>query len=199
MYHKLIQRLNQIIPLTTAQQQKLCQVVQVEERPKNWILLEQDTIANHIYFLVEGIVRSYCIVDGKEITQWFGVADHFCVAHISFATRNPSQETLILVTDCKLLSISYQNLQALFQEDTIWIDLNRRLLTHYHNALLQRVLSFQTQSTLERYENFLTDHPTLEDKIALGHLASYLGMTPETLSRLRARHRKRKTRSTSAN
>jgi CRP/FNR family transcriptional regulator, anaerobic regulatory protein len=197
MYEKLLQRLNQLVLLNSEQQQELCKVVKVEERPKNYILLEQGAIANHIYFLAEGIVRSFCFVEGKEVTQWFGLEDHFCVAHISFATRNPSQETLVLVTDCKLLSICYQDLQDLFQKDTIWIDVNRHLLTHYHNALLARVLAFQTQSTMERYVDFLTEHPTLEDKINLGHLASYLGMTPETLSRLRARHRRRRGRSPS--
>jgi CRP-like cAMP-binding protein len=191
MYEQLLQQLNQFILINPQQQKDLCRVLQTEERAKGDILLEQGQVANYLYFIVEGIIRSYCQVNGKEVTCWFGLQGNFCTSYFSFVHRQPSEDNIVVVTDCKLLTISHGRLQDLFQQDTVWVDLNRRLLEYYYTALLERVISFQTQSTTERYNSFLEEYPGLEDKITLGHLASYLGMTQETLSRLRARKRRR--------
>ncbi|MEO1300197.1 MAG: Crp/Fnr family transcriptional regulator, partial [Cyanobacteria bacterium J06636_16] len=84
-----------------------------------------------------------------------------------------------------LLSLSYDNLQFLIKRDTVWVDLNRRLLEYHYTTLLKRISSFQTQSTVERYKRLLQEHPNIEEQVPLGYIASYLGMTQETLSRIR--------------
>lgn len=191
MYEKLLQRLNQLVLINPQQQKDLSRSVKYEELPKGSFLLEQGQVANHIYFVQEGIIRSFCYLNDKEVTRWFGMEGHFCTAYFSFLYRKPSEDNITLTTDCKLFSISYEELQHLFHRDTTWVDLNRCLLERYYTALLERVMSFQTQSASERYQSFLQEYPDAEDQIALGHLASYLGMTQETLSRLRARRKKR--------
>ena len=191
MYEKLLQRLNQLVLLNPQQQKELCKVVQAVELPEDEFLLEKGQVSNHIYFVVEGVVRSFCEADGKEVTRWFCFEGHFAASYFSFVYRQPSEDSMILIADSKLLSISYGDLQNLSHKDPVWVDLNRRLLEYYYTDLLKRVMSFQTQSTAERYNRLLQEQPGIEDNVPLGYLASYLGMTQETLSRLRTRRKRR--------
>ena len=160
------------------------------ERPKDEFLLQTGDVSNHIYFVGEGAIRSFCQANDKEVTRWFSFEGHFATSYFSFVYRQPSEDSLSLVTDSKLLSLSYHDLQTLSHKDPVWVDLNRRLLEYYYTNLLKRVMSFQTQSAAERYDNLLQERPDIEDIVSLGHLASYLGMTQATLSRLRAKRKR---------
>ena len=190
MYQKLLERLNQLVLLNPQQQRDLCQKLTVIEVNKNDVLLERGQISNHLYFVVAGVLRSSCEVDGKDVTRWFSVEGDFASAYFSFVYRQPSEDQILPVTEATVLSLSYNALQDLSRHDSIWIDLNRHLLEYYYTLLLQRVLAFQTQSTAERYEHLLQEHPDLESQVPLGYVASYLGMSQETLSRLRARKKR---------
>lgn len=163
------------------------------EVSKGDTLLEQGQISNHIYFVVKGMLRASCEVAGKDVTRWFSQEGDFAAAYFSFVYRQPSEDSIFPITDVTLLALSYGALQDLSRQDSIWIDLNRHLLEYYYTTLLQRVLTFQTQSAAERYHSLLREHPTFEQKVPLGQLASYLGMSQETLSRLRKkRHARQK-------
>lgn len=191
MYQPLLERLNQIVPLNPPQQRSLCNALKVVEITKDDILLETGQISNHIYFVVSGIVRASCNVDGKDVTRWFSMSGDFAAAYFSFVYRQPSEDSLLPITDTTLLALSHSALQDLSKEDSVWINLNRHLLEYYYTTLLERVLAFQTKSTAERYHHLLSEHPEIEDKVPLGYLASYLGMSQETLSRLRAKGKTR--------
>lgn len=195
MYKPLLERLNQIVPLNPPQQRSLCNALKVVEITKDDILLEKGQISNQIYFVVEGIVRASCEVEGKDVTRWFSMAGDFAASYFSFVYRQPSEDRILPITETTtLLSLSHSALNDLSKEDSIWIDLNRHLLEYYYTTLLARVLAFQTKSTAERYRSLLTEHPDIEEKVPLGYLASYLGMSQETLSRLRAKNKAKKKR-----
>lgn len=187
MYDKLLRRLHQLIPLNCQQQQQLCRWVQSEDVPKDAVLLEAGQVADSIYFVDEGVLRSCCTVSDQDVTRWFCFSEHFATSYFSFVYRQPSEDRLVTVTDTRLLSLSYSALQHLTQQDTVWVDLNRRLLEEYYTSSLKRLLSFQTQSTAERYASLLSEHPQITEQVPLGQLASYLGMTQATLSRLRSK------------
>ena len=191
MHASLFQRLNQLVLLNPSQQRALSNILETVEIPKDSLLLETGQISSHLYFVVEGILRSFYYAENKEVTRWFCFAEHFATSYFSFVYRRPSEDTIMLLTDAKLLAISYENLQYLSRQDTVWVDLNRHLLEYYYTNSLERIASFQTQSTVERYDHLLQAYPTIEDDIPLGYIASYLGMTQETLSRIR-RKKKRK-------
>lgn len=189
MYDNLLRRLHQLIPLNVQQQQQLCRCVLIEDIPKDSVLLESGQISNHIYFVDAGVIRSYCTINDQETTRWFCFPGDFATSYFSFVYRQPSEDEMTTVTDARILSMSYSDLRYLAQQDPVWVDLNRRLLEQYYTSLLRRVLSFQTQSTAERYTSLLEEHPGITDKVPLGQLASYLGMTQATLSRLRSRQK----------
>ncbi|MEO1403415.1 MAG: Crp/Fnr family transcriptional regulator [Cyanobacteria bacterium J06635_1] len=189
MQDTLLHRLNQLIPLNPQQRRELSQTVQTLSLSKGEVLLDMGQVSDHIYFVVDGVLRAVCDVDGREITRWFCFEGHFAAAYFSFVYRQPSEDKIVLATDAHLVSLSYGALQALSQHDAVWVDLNRRLLENYYTALLKRVMAFQTQSAAERYCSLLAEHPDIEVKVPLGHLSSYLGMSQETLSRLRAKRK----------
>lgn len=186
---QLLRRLGQLILLNPQQQRDLCAVVKVRSHPRGDILLEKGNVSNEIYFVVDGVLRSACEADGKAITRWFCFADHFATAYFSFVYRQPSEDCIVAVTDAHILSLSHADLHQLSQQDPVWIDLNRRLLEYHYTSLLDRVMSFQSQSAKERYHSLLTERPDIEEQVPLGYLASFLGMSQETLSRLRAKRK----------
>ncbi|MEL6939899.1 MAG: Crp/Fnr family transcriptional regulator [Cyanobacteria bacterium J06598_1] len=190
MYQKLLQRLNQLVLLNPQQQRDLCGALQIVEFSKDDVLLEKGQISDHLYFINEGVLRSSCEVEGKDVTRWFSYAGDFAAAYFSFVYRQPSEDCILPVTDVEVLSLSHIALQALSKQDTVWIDLNRHLLEHYYTTLQNRVMAFQTKSTMERYKLLLAEHPDIEAQVPLGCLASYLGMSQETLSRLRAKRKR---------
>ena len=192
MYQKLLHRLNEFVLLNPQQQRSLLDVVKPVFLSKDDVLLEQGEVASDIYFVNKGILRAACEVESKEVTRWFCFEEHFAAAYFSFAYRQPSEDRITAVTDSEIFSISYSALEALTTKDSVWIDLNRHLVEHYYTVLLDRVMSFQTCSTAERYSALLAERPNIEDQVPLGYLASYLGMSQETLSRLRKKRNKRK-------
>ncbi|AFY73512.1 cAMP-binding protein [Synechococcus sp. PCC 7502] len=191
MHETLIQRLNSLAMLSLAQQRDLKQVLKHEILPKDVYLLREGEVSDQIYFVLEGVIRSFKKNDDKEVTQWFSFPNHFAVPYFSFSYRQPSDISMITLSDSQLLSLSYGGLQYLLDKDSIWIDINRRLLEEYYTSLQNRVTSFQVQSAKERYESILLEHPDIAERVNLGYLASYLGISQETLSRLRAKKRRR--------
>ncbi|MGD1865292.1 MAG: Crp/Fnr family transcriptional regulator [Phormidesmis sp.] len=187
MYSKLLQRLNQLVLLNPQQQRSLCAALKVIDISTDDVLLERGQVSNHIYFLLDGVVRASCEVEGKDVTRWFSFEGDFASAYFSFVYRQPSEDAIVPITNTKVLALSYGALQDLSRQDSIWIDLNRHLLEYYYTTLQARVMAFQTKSTAERYQSLLREHPDIEGKVPLGYLASYLGMSQETLSRIRAK------------
>ena len=190
----LFKRLNQLIPLNPTQRTELQRVIKPISLPKSTFLVEKEAICDQIYFVISGVLRSYCLVDDKEVTRWFSFPDHFATDYFSFVYQQPCHNYLIANTDATLLAISYRSLQHLCHQDSVWIDLNRRLLEEYYLSTQDRVMSFQTLSTAERYQQVIQEFPDIETQVSLGHLASFLGMSQETLSRLRQQRRQRKAR-----
>ena len=187
MERHLFDRINQLIILSATQQDDLARLVVKEEWAKGTVLLHPGDVCDRIYFVETGVLRSSCLIEGKDITRWFSFPTHFATDYFSFVYKKPSENILAAVTDVELMSLSYLSLQELRQKDPVWIDLNRRLLEEYYLSTLDRVVQFQTQSTAERYQQILTEFPGIETQVSLGHLASFLGMSQETLSRLRQR------------
>lgn len=191
MYKSLLRRIQQLVLLNPQQQRDLCALVRPSQLPKDCPVLEAGDVSDHIYFVEAGILRSFCQIDGRCVTRWFCFPDHFATAYFSFVYRRPSEDTIVAVTDVQLLSLSYTNLQYLTQRDGVWIDLNRRLLETHYTAAMERIMAFQTQSAAERYRQLLREQPQIESLVPLGQIASFLGMSPETLSRLRRRRQRR--------
>lgn len=191
-YKKLFQVLDQVVILSKQQQENVRRFFKYQEFPKDSLILNVDEICNNLYFVVEGIVRQYYCLEDKEITSRFAFEGDFTCSPYSFFSRKPSKEMISCISDCKFLVTTYEGLQYLYDNDPDWNRIGRVLIEHYFIELEERASLMKAQTASERYDDLMQRYPDLVDRVKLGHLASYLGITQETLSRIRARYRNRK-------
>lgn len=199
MYYNMLRTLDQFAVLTSSQQAKFCNLMKPLELCKGSILLEPGTICDNLYFLVEGVAREIWYQGDKEVTSWFSFDGEFFTAS-SFFSQKPTSESLVLVNDSKLLYISHKTLHYLYDYDAdpIWNKVGRLMMEHYFAELEEHFVSRHSQSATERYNSLLQKFPGVLDKVSLKHVASYLGITQETLSRIRTKYEKRKLLSASS-
>jgi CRP/FNR family transcriptional regulator, anaerobic regulatory protein len=158
------------------------------EVPKNYILLKQGKVCNYIWFIEKGGVRyAHLDKEGKEMNVWFSFENDVVCNSPSFTSQTPSLETILTTESCIVHSISYEALKELINkhhEVALWyIALFEK---HYIPHIESRVNDLQFLSAKERYKKLLVYFPNIINRISLGHIASYLNITQETLSRIRA-------------
>jgi CRP-like cAMP-binding protein len=105
----------------------------------------------------------------------------------SFIIQKPSYESIEALENCLVYEITYENLQLLYKQISGFEKLGRILTEQYYIQLEERTLSLQYLSANEKYKQFLEKDPELYQRISLGQLSSYLGISQETLSRVRAK------------
>ena len=142
-------------------------------------------IADRIAYVREGALRSYYLVNNKETTTFFQLPGSIAVALPSFLQMKPSIENIQSLGHSELLVIHRNDLYGLYEENWKWQQVGRVLMEHYYIQLEQHMISVQSQSALERYENLITRQPEVFQYVQLQYIASYLGLSPETLSRIR--------------
>ncbi|TGE13464.1 Crp/Fnr family transcriptional regulator [Hymenobacter elongatus] len=158
-----------------------------ETLPAHHQLLQPGQVARRIYFLETGLVRGYTLLHGREISSWFMQANDFVISILSFFTQQPSEECLELLEPAVVHSITYDQLQRLYHDFPEFNYIGRLLLEKYYVLSEQRAQHLRSRTAAERYELLLRAFPTVFQRVALHHIASHLGMAPETLSRLRNR------------
>ncbi len=153
---------------------------------KNKTLVTQGQVCNKLYFIEEGVGRSYYLKeDGKEITQWFFIEGKFMSSLESFFQQVPSLYYLEMLEDSTIYSITREKLDALFAKYHDMEKFGRLLSTEMLTRVVNKLNALQFQTARERYDYMLTEFPNISNRVSLGHIASYLGMTQETLSRIR--------------
>lgn len=183
----LIQQINQIVPLDDIALAKFISVVNATKISKGSILLKQKAIENHIYFIEKGLLCGIIYNHDKDIINWFATENQFVTSLSSFITQKPSFENIVALEETELYKINYNDLQKLFSEFTAFERLGRILTEQYYVQLEERSLSLQYESAKQRYHTFVQSNSSLLHRISLGQLASYLGISQETLSRIRAK------------
>lgn len=154
---------------------------------KGTLLLKQGEVCKYIYFLKVGFARGFYYQDGKEFTLWFGFENDIIASMYSFVSQQKSFETIEILENSIVYCLEYEQLQRLYKQH-IEINLIGRLFTEkYYIRLEERVMSLQFQTAQERYNHIVKLNPRLIQRATLGHIASFLGITQETLSRIRAK------------
>jgi CRP-like cAMP-binding protein len=154
---------------------------------KNEYLVTEGKICRHLYFVQQGALRGFYNLDGKEITHWFGFENDFVTSFHSFITQEPAVENIQLLEGSILWAISKDTLTGLFNQYHEIERLVRIAYEKYYIRLEERFVNAQFKSATERYESLLHQTPHIVERVPLGHIASYLGISQETLSRIRSR------------
>jgi len=152
---------------------------------KNDYLIKEGELCNEICFMESGSARSFHYSNDKEVTNWFVFKNMPLTSYFSFVTRSPCKESIQFLEDTSLYAIDYQNIQLLYQEFHGIERLGREIAEFYFIWQEERTLSLQSLSAKERYKKLMIQESHLLQMVSLGQIASYLGITQESLSRIR--------------
>ena len=155
--------------------------------PKGFRVLERGKVEKNIFFIKKGIVRAYTSVDGKEITFWFGKEGATIVSLKGYVNDEPGYETMELMEDSVLYKLERKQLKELFLDDLHIANWGRRYAEMELLATEERLISMLSAIASERYKELLEKEPDLLQRLPLGSIATYLGVTQASLSRIRAK------------
>lgn len=151
------------------------------------LLEKEGQIANYLYFIQDGAARSFYIRDKRDITISFSLDGEFVTSMYSFVTRKGSYENIECIEKCSCLKISHEDLQELFLSYPEIEHVYRLILERYYIALEEQLVFTKFKSAKDRYLELIENRPRIIQKASVGQIASYLDMSIETLSRVRAK------------
>lgn len=172
-------------PLSASCEADLTKALKVLTFSKPAVLVREGQYADRTYFIVKGCARAYYLKDGKDITDWFAFENDFITAINSFFLDIPSPHFIEILEPGILLELSRDKVEELSDKYHDFERLAKVVVTKTLLQLQQRVVSIQFETALQKYENLLKTRPDITQRIPLTHIASYLGITLETLSRIR--------------
>jgi len=183
----LLQVIKSLIKLTKAEEVLVSQLFKEKLYRKGEYFLEEGKICNLVGFVDKGIMRYYINDEGEEKNYDFAQEGQFVCDMESFAPQIPSRKTIQALEDATLFVISYDKLQEFYSKLRYGDRFGRLVIEQVFVRTLQDLNSFYTESPEERYRKFLDKHYDIDQRISQYHVASYLGVKPQSLSRIRKR------------
>lgn len=190
-FEKLFAVLMTVYPLSDVLKEYLSQQVKMLKFKRGHILLRPGETANHIYFIVKGLLRAYHTDEkGKEQTFWLMKELDMMASAFSFFTRQPGDLTIEVLEDCELIAIDYDTLEDVYKKFIEFNVVGRVLTQKYYALSDERAMILRMKDRSERYWYWYDHYSELENRVKQKYIASYLGMRSETLSRARKKKRK---------
>ncbi len=183
---KFFQAVDQFMHLSDDSREALSSVLKKIDLHKGDILLKPNTICHYVYFIEKGLTRTFYYKDDKDVTDWLSAENMFAVSIISFITVRPDRRGIELLEDSCLWAIHHDDLEKLCKQYHEVERLSRLLVNFGIIQLQQRFDDLHFASAAQRYQTLMDTNPTFIQRVPLGMIASYLGITQETLSRIRA-------------
>lgn len=183
----LIDHIEALVPVSDALEHRLRSIVETKVIKKGKYLHKPGRVCECTYFIVSGLLRIYYKKDEKEITDNFCAENEWITSVYSFMKHVPDNFFIESLEDSTLLAIDMEQLEKCFQDFPEMERFGRMLVSKYFVEQSERIIAMQFTSANDRYQYFCKAAPNKLARVPLGMLASYLGMTQETLSRIRAR------------
>jgi CRP-like cAMP-binding protein len=187
-----ISYLNTFVELPADAQRAIDGITIHRRLPRGTMLLAHGDVCKEFHFLASGLVRVFYYKSDKDVTAWFAAEKAIASAIDSLFSGRPSMYNIELLEDSEIYSLQYNKLESVLKEHQIVERLGRLLVTHNYLLLDERMKLFAFCTAEERYERLLQQLPDVFQRIKLGHIASYLGISQEHLSRIRSMYRKNK-------
>ncbi len=183
----LAEYLNQVHPLTPKAAAYLNRHSFHVQLRKGEFLAVPGQQETNLYYITRGVIRSYFEISGREITTWINEEHEIVGTITNFGLSTPNEEFMQALEPCELIGIPQQSIDFCYRHFPETNIIGRILLEGYYRDAEERVIISRIPSAVKRYQRFEQRFPNLLYRVPLKYIASYLGMTHETLCRLRAR------------
>ncbi len=183
----VINTLKQITGFTDSELDFVLQYFKQKDYRKKAVIIETGEIANEVFFVVKGCIRLYCWRDGVELSTYFFTENMFAGTYDSFISRKPTRIAMEALEDTTVLALSYQSLENLYEAFPKMNEFIRKSIEQRFVILHDLFTSYLLNSPEERYVKLLSENPDLLNRIPQHLVASFLGVTPVSLSRIRNR------------
>ncbi|SMC53821.1 Crp/Fnr family transcriptional regulator [Pedobacter nyackensis] len=180
------QIITNITPIAEPSLQKLAGLFEEIHYPKGHLLFRQQEMDRTIYFIKSGIARAYYRTEESDVTFWFGKEGSSVLSYNSHFNQTPGYESIELLEDTILYRIDHLQLETLYETDITISNWGRKLIEKEIILVEERLISRLLLNASQRYKNLMEHYPELLQRVQLNHIASYLGITPVSLSRIRA-------------
>lgn len=178
--------INSVSVLPEAPLEKLSSFFQKISCKKGTHLFRQHEIDQTLYFIETGLARAYNQSTETDVTFWFGTESSSVLSYNSYINGTPGYESVELLEDAVLYKMDYEHLEKLYTTDIDIANWGRKLLEKEIVKVEELLISRLLLNASERYKNLIESHPQLLQRVQLNYIASYLGITPVSLSRIRA-------------
>lgn len=188
MFDQITRNLQRKIPLSADETAVFTALLKPRKLRRRQLLLEAGDTCDFLAFVDQGLLRSFMTDNqGIEHVMQFALEDFWIADLYSFLTRRPAQCTIEAVEESELLLLSYDNLEQLYDKAPVFERFFRLLMQNGYVAAQQRIMAAISASAVEQYQDLIRRYPTLEQRVTQHQIASFLGITPESLSRIKKR------------
>lgn len=183
----LIQLLNGIQIIDKELEFALLEQFKIEEVKKGNVLLHEKDICKNLWFLCDGLLRSYHNIGDKEVTSRIMYTGHIVISPGSFFTQTPATESIETLADCVLAKLSFNDLQEIYKKYPEFNYHTRLITEQYFYKQEQRLYMLRKHDAAAKYNFFLENYADYLKDIPQKYIASFLNIAPETLSRTRSK------------
>jgi CRP-like cAMP-binding protein len=187
MIDHLLQSIQRVIALNDDEINVVQSLFKAKAYQKGEFFLADGQVCKHAGFIEKGLIRYYINDDGEEKTYEFGKENDFVCNYESFLTQAPSTKIIQALEDCVIWQISFPDLQVFYQSVAGGERFGRIVIEQVFIQLLSALGSLYTDTPEQRYLKLLNEHPDLQQRVSQYHIASYVGVKPQSLSRIRKR------------
>ncbi len=187
MEHKLLRYFQRIMPLSQEEIDAIVETMTIRHYKKGTVLLREGQISTEAYFVLEGCVRQYYLVNGEEKTNNFFTEEQWVISMQSFGTNSPSEHFLDCCMDSSLVVGNREKEESLYKRFPKLETVSRKVMEKVFAEQQGKLASYATETPEERYLKLVDARPYLLQNIPQYQIASYVGVKPESLSRIKKR------------
>jgi CRP-like cAMP-binding protein len=182
---KIYQYFNGFVPLTREELEQILPYFEFREFGKKQLVVTLGEVDEYFNIILNGLVRKYMIVGKKDVTLQLSIEGQMIHSEISFNTQTPSNTIVEAIEPTLLLSMSYKNLQIVYNKFPKIEKMGRLVITYMFIKKDFRDFSQLKKTTRQRFVDYMKSHPDMLQRVPQKYLASYLNIKPETFSRLK--------------
>ena len=187
MHNKLLNYFSKIMPLSNEEAKAIAETMNIQQYKKGTVLLKEGQISTEAYFVLEGCVRQYYVVEGDEKTNNFFTEEQWVVSINSFSQQTSSSHFLECCIDSSLVVGNRQKEEDLYKRFPKLETISRKVMEKVFAQQQEIMASYTTDTPEQRYLKLLKSRPDLFQRIPQYQIASYIGVKPESLSRIKKR------------